>query len=212
MSKTTYDLKVLTRGKRIEELLKANNYSEDRIKFFLKSLMLVVQRRAGKKNTFYLMGRSNSGKSMLMETFVRAYFNHNFGSPNGNVKSSFPFAVCICKRILLWEEPIVNAINFEDAKKVLGGQQHRTDQKYQTGAEISSTPVIMTSNRPVWAVVPTEVEVFKNRCFIFNLNVPIDPASNLIPILKIDWDIFINTYLYECSLNTIAYRMDNQVF
>jgi hypothetical protein len=139
---------VAVRGERIKGILKMNTYSDERIAFFIKALMMVVQRKSKKQNTFYLMGKSNSGKSMLMETFVRTYFANTFGCPNGNVRSRFPFSDCIGKRIILWEEPIVHAQNFEDAKKILGGQQHRTDQKYQTGAEIAATPVIMTSNRP----------------------------------------------------------------
>ena len=182
------------RGHRIQTILMDHNkYTIQRFKFFLKALILVICRRAGKQNTFYVMGKSNAGKSQLMESFVRSYFLNAYGSPSDNDHSGFPLADCCNKRVILWEEPTVTIANFEAAKKVLGGQTLRVDQKYKPSAEVAPTPVIMTSNKPVWHNVDGEEEMFKNRMFIFNMSVPIPSDSWFIPIIRKDWDIALST-------------------
>lgn len=194
----------LDRGERIEKLLKQHHQLSDaQFKMFIVGLIKVIQRKSGKRNTFYIMGRSNTGKSMLLETFVRSYFNNAFGCPSGNYNSGFPFNDCVNQRVLLIEEPAVTERNHEDYKKIMGGQAMRCDKKYAGSGEVPPTPVLMTANVPVWKYVPSQEETFRNRCFIFYFGTPVDETSDFIPIEKDDWDYVLTKYYHQFHLGNI---------
>lgn len=76
---------------------------------FIYGLISVVEKKNGKRNAFVLTGRSNAGKSQFIEGFIRAYFLNGYGSPSNNIRSGFPWADCIGKRVILWEEPFIDA-------------------------------------------------------------------------------------------------------
>lgn len=193
------------RGERIEELLRVHHkLTDEQFKLFLRGLLLVVQMKAKKKNTFYIMGKSNCGKSQLLSTFAYSFFKNAIGCPSGNIRSGFPWNDCIMQRLILIEEPQMNLDNNEDYKKVMGGEMLRCDKKYAPSGEVPPTPVLMTSNLPLWHVVPAQSEAYRNRSFIFYFSEPIPEDSPLVPITKEDWCIILTKYWFKFKLNKIA--------
>lgn len=200
---------ITKRGERIENLLlKHHALTEKQFKLFLRAIIGVVNMKYGKKNTFYLLGRSNTGKSQLLATFAYSYFRNGIGCQSNNVRSGFPWNDAIVKRLLLIEEPQMNDDNFEDYKKIMGGELLRCDKKYAPSGEVPPTPVFMTSNAPIWRVIPQQAEAYQNRCFNFFLGTPIPEENEFMPLEKLDWDIVLTKYWHKFKLKELALNYD----
>lgn len=188
-------------------LTHVHGFKEEWIKNFILNLFKVVERKSGKRNVFAVIGKSNSGKSQLMETFVRAYFGNCFGTPTNNPRSGFPWGNCINCRVLLWEEPYILDDNYEDFKKIGGGQATTVDVKYQSHCELEPTPVIVTSNKPLTHSLSiadmSKQEEVKNRCYTYTLNqaVPDDKKDFYFPLCKQDWDDIFSVYKTHIDMN-----------
>lgn len=153
-----------------------------------------------------IIGSSNSGKSMLFDTFTKAYFNNCYGQPVHNPRSGFPFGDCLNKRVILYEEPMITDDNIEDMKKILGGQDHKVDVKYKSQVHIERTPVLITSNYRLEAKLGDAVgNTLSNRCFTIYLSKPLPEDTDKIPITKEDWDIILSKYWYTMGLCDITY-------
>jgi phage/plasmid-associated DNA primase len=201
-----YAQAVAVHGEKVEEILMTyNGYSEARFETFLKTLFSVVQQRAGKKNTFCIIGRSNSGKTSLMLSFVKKFFGHDYGTPSNNPNTSFMFNDCTNKRIIFADEAMVHEKNYEDWKKIMGGQTCRTEVKYKEAIDIQPTPVIYVSNSEIWKNLPVERDAFKNRIYHFTMNTPIPNSSECVPIEDIDWDIVLTKYWKTLKLDKCYY-------
>lgn len=195
---------------RIYNLLKdEQGFTDDRIQEFCINLFMCVERKTGKRNTFAVIGASNSGKSQLMESFCRGYFKSGLGQPCNNKRSTFPWGNCINCRILLWEEPLLDDENFEDFKKIGGGQPIFVDMKYQTHVELEPTPLIITSNTSLTRNLSTmdgsKTNECKNRCFTYYITTPVsdERKSRYFPLCKQDWDDFFSLYEQEITkMNT----------
>ena len=135
-------------------MLKLQNYSDKRIKFFAYSVLKILDRKNGKCNTLLLTGKPSSGKSAIAESLVNAFFRCSRGTPDNNSRSAFQWNDCVNKRVILWEEPRITADNVEDCKKIFGGQEHITNAKYKSGVTVPPTPVIVTSNDGLGALFP----------------------------------------------------------
>lgn len=188
---------------KIHKLLMFHGLNEEQVKNFAVNLYKVMERLTGKRNTFVLWGSSNSGKSQLMETFCRTYFSSAIGMPTNNQRSSFPWGNCPNNRVLLWEEPLITIDNVEDFKKIGGGQSHHVDVKYQTHVEIEHTPMIITSNKPLWAnfssLNPGARDEIKNRCYFYRLfkTIPEESKPDFFPIKSADWHYYLSIYKTE---------------
>ncbi len=196
---------IAKRGERIEWILRDHQkLSDAQFKLFLQGILRVVQMKSGKRNTFYIMGKSNTGKSQLLASFAYSFFRNGIGCQSNNIRSGFPWNDCIVKRLLLIEEPQMNCDNNEDYKKIMGGELLRCDKKYAPSGEVPPTPVFMTSNQPVWHVVSTQQEAYRNRSYIFYFANPIPEGSNKVPIEKEDWLIILTKYWNTYNLASIA--------
>ena len=202
-----YATKRLMRGERIEWLLMEHHkLSVKQFRGFLVNLIATIQKRTGKKNCMAIIGSSNSGKSMLFDTFTKAYFNNCYGQPVHNPRSGFPFGDCLNQRVILYEEPMITMDNIEDMKKILGGQDHKIDVKYKSQVHIERTPVLITANHRLEAKLGDSVgNTLTNRCFTIYLSKPIPEGCEHIPITKDDWDILLSKYWYTFGLCDITY-------
>lgn len=183
---------------KIERLLKLQNYSDKRIKFFIYSILKTIDRKNGKCNTILFTGKPSSGKSAIAESLVNAFFRCSRGTPDNNPKSAFQWNDCVNKRVILWEEPHITADNVEDCKKVFGGQEHIANAKYKSGVTVPSTPCIVTSNEQIGKLFPVDaVNIFKTRCIHFTFTETIDDHKDFEfewPITKYDWYEFFNNH------------------
>lgn len=112
---------------------------------FLQRLWNVCEKAEGKKNSMFILGDPNSGKSFFFDMVCA--FHLNVGHvKNFNKNTSFPLNDCVNKRILLWNEPNIETAAFDTVKMLLGGDPLPADVKFESNNVISRTPVILTSN------------------------------------------------------------------
>lgn len=128
---------------------------KDKVKDFMLRLYSICERTIPKKNSMFILGRPNSGKTFFIDMVAGFYLNI------GNVKNvvrgqNFPFNDCVNRRLLIWNEPSIMPSGFDSVKMLAGGDPCPTAVKYQGDATITRTPLIFTSNRqifnkePVW--------------------------------------------------------------
>ena len=168
-------------------LLELQGFSAGQIYLLANAIKFVFDRQARKRNTIWFKGVSNAGKTQLMSSLVDFLVGSNYGKPNNNPRSGFPFDGCINKRCILWEEPFINADNVEDVKRLLEGAAVRVDAKYKTAQDVPPSPCFLTSNTTLWNNVPREMAALKNRVHLFNFGTEIDDNCPLFPLSKFDW-------------------------
>lgn len=152
----------------IFDFLRFQNFTEKQIYAFGKNMMRVMK-GGNKKNTMYLWGVSNAGKTTLALNFVNTFFEGAIGRPLNQVRSSFRFQDCINKAVILWEEPQILPEETEDCKLLFGGQQVPANVKYQGSVAVPPTPVIITSNQNINNLFRTSQydTVWENRAYTY---------------------------------------------
>ncbi|XP_046466077.1 uncharacterized protein [Neodiprion pinetum] len=130
------------------------------IQNFYETLFNVVDRKVPKKNSLFVLSPPNSGKNFFFDAFI--HFCINFGQMgNFNRYCTFPLMECVDRRIILWNEPVMEASASETLKCILGGDTCNAKVKYLGDAVIGRTPVIILSNNDVF---PKD-EAFRSRIF-----------------------------------------------
>jgi len=172
---------------KIQNLLQYQGWKESRMHAFLSILLKIVNRQNGKKNCLWLWGESNAGKTQLMKAFVDTVCPGMYGIPLSNVRSAFMFGNCVNKRLIFWEEPMINAENIEAVKNMFAGGSFSVDVKYRDNIIVDPTPVIVTSNHhPTWNLVPDCAKTIMNRVEVFKMDQNSDDFHEF-PITGEDW-------------------------
>lgn len=126
----------------------------------------------GKRNTIWLFGPATTTR----KTNIAKAISHAvlfYGCVNWT-NENFPFNDCINKMSLWWEERKMTAKVVESAKAILNGSPVCIDQKCQSSQQTDLTPVTVTSNTNMCAVVdgnsitfehqqPLEDQIFKSE-------------------------------------------------
>lgn len=133
------------------------------ILYFYQCLFDVIDRRVPKKNSLFVLSPPNAGKNFFFDACI--HYCINFGQMgNFNRYCTFPLMECVDRRIILWNEPVMEASASETLKCILGGDTCNAKVKYQGDAVISRTPVIILSNNDVF---PKD-QAFRSRMFSFD--------------------------------------------
>nr|ABA71700.1 Rep78 [Adeno-associated virus VR-355] len=119
-----------------------------------------AQKRFGKRNTIWLFGPATTGKTNIAEAIAHAV--PFYGCVNWT-NENFPFNDCVDKMVIWWEEGKMTAKVVESAKAILGGSKVRVDQKCKSSAQIDPTPVIVTSNTNMCAVIDGNSTTFEHQ-------------------------------------------------
>lgn len=136
----------------------------------------IFNRGATKQNTVHICGPPNCGKTYFADWASSFYINvGQIG--NFNRYSNFPLNDAPNRRILVWNEPNVEPSAFDTVKMLTGGDPLPANVKYQSGAVIDKTPVIITTNTPLFA---EEDMVWKSRCIFWDFK----PAEMLKEITR----------------------------
>lgn len=115
----------------------------------------------GKRNTILMYGPPTTGKTVIASAICHAV-DPFYGNVNWN-NENFPFNDCVDKLLIWWEEGRITAKNVEAAKCILGGVSCRVDRKGKESVEISSTPVLITSNLDMTAVYEGNVVNYNHK-------------------------------------------------
>lgn len=146
-------------------------HNEKQIKHFYTCLFDLLDKKVPKKNSMFILSPPNAGKNFFFDCVV--HYCINFGQMgNFNRYCTFPLMECVDKRIILWNEPCMEASATETLKCILGGDSCNAKVKYQGDAVIMRTPVIILSNNDIFP----KNEAFRSRMYQFNWR----PANFLV--------------------------------
>ena len=146
-SKSDYYLSVEDSLNWVEKLL-IHQY-DDGVKDFLIRLLNITEKRLNKKNTLFIKGKPNCGKTWFVNMIAAFYLNV------GNVKNfvrgqNFPFNDCVNRRILIWNEPSIMLSAFDTLKQLTEGDHISVAVKYHGDTVLHRTPLIFTSNKQIF--------------------------------------------------------------
>ena len=125
-------------------------------------IYMVLGKYVPKKNTFYLCGQSNAGKTFWVNSFIpeKSLIGEMISS------SDFAFQECVNKSLILINElQITTPEQANMHKKVWEGEPYSVNIKMKNAQTLYRKPVIVTSNQPVWQMMTHERQPFLNRCF-----------------------------------------------
>lgn len=201
-------MNILASYEALHDLLLYQYVSEKNIKAFLTRLYNVCEKVLPKKNSMFVHGGSNCGKTFFFDAVMALYLNvgHVANMVRGD---SFPLNDCLNRRILLWNEPSICPSAYDSVKMIAGGDPCPANIKYQGHSVITRTPLIFTSNNEcfnasesVWSsrIYFEEWKPLKNI-----VNFPGSPIPTSILLLWRNYDIIplspslekISTYFVE---------------
>lgn len=134
----------------------------EQVSSFVVNLFNVIDKKVPKKNTIFVLSEPNAGKNFFFDTFI--HYCINFGQMgNFNRYCTFPLMECVDKRIILWNEPVMEPSATETLKCILGGDTCNAKVKFQGDAVITRTPVIVLSNNDVF---PKD-KAFRSRMYSY---------------------------------------------
>jgi hypothetical protein len=189
------ELEVATKlhGNKIENLCRdIHGFNEATFKSFIRAMVGVADRKFGKQNCIYLFGKSNTGKSILLDSFME-FATPCVGYPSNNVQSGFPFGDCGNSRFLRFDECHIDMDNIELYKQIMGGNITPADKKYSSSIFIPATPCYISSNKPLWHLCLKEKDAITNR-LAFNKYLSVVLPEDFGLLTKIDWQIVLSKY------------------
>lgn len=135
---------------------------------FVANLFTVLEKRGDKKNTMFLWGKSNNGKSVMFAHPIELLMQSVGRIVQLNTTSNFIFETCIDRRLISIEECSIPPGHVEECKKIMGGELCQIHVKnVREGGLVQPTPVIATSNVDPWLLVPEHREAIINRIHLY---------------------------------------------
>lgn len=130
----------------------------DPLKFLISAYLVLTMKIP--KNTLYLCGRSNAGKTYFTNALLP--LTHHIGSYI--TSRDFAFRECLTKPVILISElTIATTETAEQYKQVLAGETIFVNVKNRNAEILTRKPVILTTNQAIWSHIPQEREAFRNR-------------------------------------------------
>ena len=128
----------------LDELLRFQ-MQEDEIKPFLETLVSVLDKTIPKKNCIHVKGPPCAGKNLFFDC-VCAFCINCGHLGNFNRYNAFPMMDCIDKRVIMWNEPMMESSAAETLKMIFGGDTCPVKVKYMGDKLLLRTPIICLSN------------------------------------------------------------------
>ena len=129
---------------------------------FIMEIYCVIRMYHPKRNTFYMQGTSNAGKTYILESLVP----HKDKVGQHITSRDFMFQECLNKPVILINElTLQNQTESETYKNILGGEPTYINLKNRNGEILYRKPVFLTSNLPIWRFVSNDREPLMNRMF-----------------------------------------------
>lgn len=137
------------------------------VRTFVETLSNVVDRKTGKKNTFLIVGASNTGKTFFFnKPLQKLQPMKTLVGSMGNA-SPFMWEKCQGQRLIFIDECKIDPTNIETAKLLFGGEEPEVGCKGKIAGEVLKVPVICSGNVNPWHLARSDVDIeaMKNRCF-----------------------------------------------
>lgn len=151
----------------------------------IEEMYNILERKVPKKNTIYISGQANSGKTYFFDSILAFYAN--VGHVANFVRGDhFPLNDCVNRRVLLWNEPSIMPSAYDTVKMLVGGDSCPVNVKYEKHTVIPKTPLIITSNN---------TSLFPN-----------DPTWNS-RLFQMTWRACKNLRKYKKYLHPMAYPL-----
>nr|QKE54987.1 MAG: nonstructural protein [Parvoviridae sp.] len=153
---------------------------------FFDEIKGVLNGDTGKMNTFFCMGASNAGKSVMFAKPLEYIMAAVGRIVSMNVPDRFVFEGCVGQRLVSIEECMIPKLHIEEVKKIMGGEDCQINVKYaREGALLTKMPVIATANQPPWTLEMQAEIPLRNRMHYYEFNRPFDPLAEW-PGLQLD--------------------------
>ena len=126
-----------------------------------------------KKNTMYIWGPSNTGKTtLIIDLFINYFGKENVGLLSSN--KNFSYQDILDKLILILDEFDISTIKTEDFKKIINKELILGEKKNKEPQIIKPTPIIISSNKNIINEPFLEnKDSIINRLKIIHFNTPI---------------------------------------
>lgn len=99
-----------------------------------------------KKNSLWVMSPNSAGKNYFFDALVDSFIL--VGQIKNPIRNyTFGFMNCVNKRILQWNEALVDPYFYEDVKPILAGDSPNVQVKNRDDGVVRATPVFILSNR-----------------------------------------------------------------
>ncbi len=128
----------------------------------------------GKKNTIYMWGKADAGKTTIIKLFDAFYDKWEIGRCSAqNINSNFWLQDLYQKRLFHADEIVATQVNIDTLKLLLEGSDDlTTDIKYAKKVPIRGRPVMMATNDPIWINMSTAADPIRKRCEYVHMTRP----------------------------------------
>lgn len=166
--------KVLGLKKRTNKLKDkiANFFNDDNIEWLLVYIAYIFHystNELNKKNTLYIWGPSNTGKTtLIINLFINYFGKENIGLISNN--KNFEYQHIINKNLLIFDEFDIDKINLENFKKLISKELVLGEKKGKEPQIIKPTPMLISSNYSLEYKLNMyeSKESIENRLFVVN--------------------------------------------
>lgn len=142
----------------IKKLLLHQYTTPEKVDEFLERLYNITEMKNTKKNSMFIFGKANCGKTWFLDCLSAFYIN--VGHLKNIVRTqSFPFQEAPNRRLLVWNEPSIMPSAFDTVKMLTAGDPCPASIKYESDGIITRTPLIFTSNTQIFQ----KTEVWTSR-------------------------------------------------
>ena len=144
------------------ELFRHHGIGDDKLRRWFKTLF----GDNGKKNTIYMWGKADAGKTTIIKLFDAFYHKWEIGRCAAqSINSNFWLQDLYMKRLFHADEIVATQVNIDTLKLLLEGSDDlTTDIKYAKKVSIKGRPVMMATNDPIWINMSTAADPIRKRC------------------------------------------------
>ena len=141
-----------------------NHHGIDKIK--LQKFFATLFSDNGKRNTIYMYGKADAGKTTIIKLFDAFYASWEIGRCSAQaINSNFWLQDLYQKRLFHADEILATQVNIDTLKLLLEGNDDlTTDIKYAKRVTIRGRPVLMATNEPIWQHMACAADPIRRRC------------------------------------------------
>lgn len=129
---------------------------------FDRDFYVWVTKQHPKRNTFELIGPSNTGKTSFIRGFAQC-------CPGGEIQNglTFNFEGLVGMYWGRWDEPMLAPEVADKFKQIAEGQDCHVTVKFKKPTPLKRTPIFITTNFPIWRWCEDQRIMFINRMFSY---------------------------------------------